>query len=587
MPIHVLDENLVKRIAAGEVIERPVSVVKELLENSIDAKSTRIEIRIDEGGIANILVSDNGIGIAKDDISKLLHRHSTSKINSEDDLDSILTLGFRGEALYSIASVTHLRIKTRHRDETEGTELFSRDSKITIETVSAPIGTTIEATGLFHNTPARKKFLKSPSAEYQRIAEVVARYVLAYPEISFELSHNGRSTLKSLGGSPQDPLIALWGANVTAQMLPIDFRANDVRITGFVSNPSISRTTRKDISIFLNGRLVRDSGISFAIERAYQNVLPSGRFPIVIMKIAMPPQDVDVNVHPNKREVRLSDPKSMFSYVNASVDRALGMYRPLKMPDTSFEPPMYSEPKSGYRSDTIESIENIARELPADVFYPDQDYKKEPQPLFKGEIAPRSIQRGDVIEYLGTYLVFEDGADLVLVDFHNLHERILFEQMEDADRNNNKPVLSQKLMFPESFTLPPDLAVIAEDESEFLNRIGFEIEPFGSGAFILRSVPHFLKDSAVAQALIDILTEASSEKTSKTGNVDLHRNIKISAACKSAVKAGKRLKPEEMDYILNHAHDAKYMTCPHGRPTMIKLPREFFDGKFKRKSHEV
>ncbi|MFH1515194.1 MAG: DNA mismatch repair endonuclease MutL [bacterium] len=589
MSIQVLPENLVKRIAAGEVIERPVSVVKELIENSIDAGATRIEVKIEEGGIANITVIDNGCGISKEDIPKMLHRHSTSKILSEDDLESILTLGFRGEALYSIASVTKLRIRTRCKGENEGSELVSEGGKVSVNTISAPEGTTIEASGLFYNTPARFKFLKSASSEYQRIAEVVSRYVLAYPEISFELNHNGRNTLKSLGGSPQDPLIALWGAKVTSRMLPIDFRAGEVHVSGFVSSPEVSRGTRKDISVFINGRLIWDSMILTAIERPFVNVLPPGRHPVAIVKIAMSPQDVDVNVHPNKREVRLANPKEIFGDVHVAVDRALSMHEPLKSPgqetlliDSEGEVRRTFRGSFGRRTDT--AFQPTTEYLPPEVIYTDQERSGEAEPLFKGEIAPRSVRRGEVVEYLDTYVVFELGDDLVIVDFHNLHERILFEQMLDAAERKNDGVLSQKLMFPESFTLPPDLAQIVETEGEFINRMGFEIEPFGDGAFIVRSVPHFLKDSNPAETVLDILVEVSEEAGKNPSPVDLKRQFMASAACKAAVKAGSKLKPEEIDFIIRNAGDARYMTCPHGRPTMIKLDRDFFDKRFKRKS---
>jgi DNA mismatch repair protein MutL len=591
MPIQILPESLVKRIAAGEVIERPLSVVKELLENSIDAGSSRIEIKLEEGGIESITVIDNGSGIPKDDIPKLLHRHSTSKIVTEDDLYTISTLGFRGEALYSIASVTKLRIRTRHHDDTEGTELVSEDGRIEIHTISAPIGTTIESTGLFYNTPARRKFLKSPSSEYQKIAEVVTRYVLAYPSISFELLHNGKSVLKSLGGSPQDPLIALWGAKVASQMLPVDFRAGEIRITGFISSPALSRTNRKDITIFVNGRLVRDSTIAASIERAYHGNLPPGRFPIAILKIELPSTEVDVNVHPNKKEVRLADPGAIFKDVQVAIDRALALTRPLKSPTGGTIIPETGEvirgggqgaSQGGYH----QSWHGSARELPAEVFFPGMEQESQTEPLFSGEIVPRTIRRGDVIEFLDTYLAFEDGGELAIVDFHNLHERILFEEMQDAERSSGASVLSQKLMFPESFTLPPHLAQIVEEESEFLNRMGFEIEPFGSGAFILRGVPHFLKDAQAADAVLDILTEVNREIGASHSPGDFTRHFKATAACKAAVKAGARLKPEEIDFIIRHAKDSRYLTCPHGRPTLIKLDREFFDRRFKRRSHE-
>jgi len=588
MPINVLSETLVKRIAAGEVIERPVSVVKELLENSIDAKSTRIEIRIEEGGIAGITVIDNGCGISRDDIPKLLSRHSTSKIANLDDLESILTLGFRGEALYSIASVSKLRIRTRCKDENEGSELISEDGNVTINTISAPVGTTIDANGLFHNTPARRKFLKSASAEYQRIAEIVSRYVLAYPEISLELYHNGRNTLKSLGGSPQDPLIALWGAKVTSEMLPVDHRKGEIHVTGFVSAPSISRSNRKDITIFINGRLIKDPALTMAIERPFFSVLQQGRHPIAILKIQMPPSDVDVNVHPNKKEVRLANPKEIFSAVYAAVSNALEMHRPLKNPDDANI--SLPEDKRITLPDITPSPHDVhfqpqTEMLPPDVVFIDQDISKEPPPLFEGEIAPKSIRRGDVIEYLSTYLVFENDDELVIVDFHNMHERILFEEMRLAEENKGDFVLSQKLMFPESFTLPPHLAQIVESESEFLNRMGFEVEPFGDGAFIIRGVPHFLKDASPSDTLLDILNEVNQETGQTPTPADFTRHFMASAACKAAVKAGARLKPEEIDFILRHTHDARYITCPHGRPTMIKLDRDFFDRKFKRKSH--
>jgi len=579
MPINVLPEDVIKRIAAGEVIERPVSVVKELIENSLDAGAKRIEIRIESGGIEGITVIDDGSGISRNDVYKLLKRHSTSKINSEEDLYSISTLGFRGEALYSIASVTRLRIRTRAQDETEGTELISEDGKTTISPVSAPVGTTVEATGLFYNTPARRKFLKSATAEFTRIADVVSRYVLAYPSISFELVNNGRSALHSLGGGPDDPLIALWGSRTASDMLPIDYRSERISISGFASSPSLSRSSRKDITIFVNGRLVKDGSISLAIEKAFENVLKPARYPIAILKIEISPSDVDVNVHPNKREVRFANPGEIFSVVKAVCEKAIRMHRPLTHPQSgiTLDEPEIKRPANEQDSITMDN--------PEEAIFPDEELRKPVQVLFKGQPVSIPFRRGEVVEFLNTYLIFEDSDELAIVDFHNLHERILFEEMNDAESAGERMVPSQKLIFPESFSLPPDLAYILEENSEFISRMGFNVEPFGSGAFILRAVPHFVKDASAAGMLIDILREILDESTEKASPADFNRRFKISAACKSAIKAGTKLKPEEIEFLLRNATDARYMNCPHGRPTIIKLDRSFFDSRFKRRSN--
>lgn len=579
MAINILPEDVVRRIAAGEVIERPVSVVKELIENSLDAGATRIEIRIEAGGIEGITVIDNGCGIQKEDIPKLLNRHSTSKIKNEADLYSISTLGFRGEALYSIASVTKLRIRTRAKGEAEGTELISENGRILINSVSAPVGTTVEATGLFHNTPARRKFLKSPSSEFVRIADVVARYVLAYPKISFELINNGKTVFHSYGGGSEDPIIAIWGARVAAQMLPIDYRSEKICVSGFISAPSLSRSTRKDITIFVNGRLIKDSSITLAIEKAFENILKPGRYPIAIVKIQIRPSDVDVNVHPNKREVRFANPNEVFSIVKATCEKALRMHRPLMRPDSS--PTQHDSLANSH--DDIQCLEKNL-EL-SDNFLTHDNLQKNIEGLFKIPLQPIHIKQGEVIEFLNTYLVFEDSGELAIVDFHNLHERILFEEMNEAEKPCEKMVVSQKLIFPETFALPPDLAEAIEDNFDFITRMGFDVEPFGNGAFILRAVPHFVKESSAAELLIDILRATLDENFDKSQPFDFRKRFKITTACKSAIKAGTKLKPEEIQFLLRHATDARFMNCPHGRPTIIKLDRSFFDSRFKRKSN--
>jgi DNA mismatch repair protein MutL len=363
-------------------------------------------------------------------------------------------------------------------------------------------------------------------------------------------------------------------------MLPVDYRSAIASISGFISSPTISRSSRKDITIFVNGRLVKDSAIQLATEKAFENVLKPGRFPIAILKIAVPPDNVDVNVHPNKREVRFVDSQAIFRAVQAACEKTLRMHSPLTRPqtmplpdETSFEKPAQVQQNA------------LTTELPAEVIFQDDEFQKTPTTLFRSHPAQSLLRHGEVIEYLNTYLVFEDSGELTVVDFHNLHERILFEEMEDAERSETGGVPSQKLMFPESFTLPPDLAQILEENFDFINRMGFEVEPFGSGAFILRAVPHFIKHDSVAEALIDILRETLDESSGSPVLMDFRRRFKISTACKSAIKAGKRLKPEEMEFLLRHATDARYMNCPHGRPTIIKLDRSFFDSRFKRRSN--
>ncbi len=621
--IHKLPQDIIRLIAAGEVIERPVSVVKELIENSLDAGARHIEIRIENGGMASIVVRDDGHGIPSEQVSLLLERHTTSKISDEADLNSIITLGFRGEALYSIAAVSDVILSTRHRDEDTGTCLAYENNEKNIESISWPGGTQVESLRLFHSTPARKKFLRSEAAEYSRIGSLVSSYALAYPDIAWRLEHNGRQTIRTPGtGNLEDVLVAIYGADTARKMLPVDHERGPVKITGSISSVEIHRARRTDQIIFLNGRLIKDPGITSALERPYVQFLPHGRHPIAVLKINCDPTEVDVNVHPHKREVRLANPRAITGTVYHAVMSTLEKNHPIhggtqdtvatdietvsideKTGEVFPSAPPATEPTADHQRPPVDAEERewAIRESK-------HRHTSEWQPEEQSEriqiLSPRSPQTphqypsfddielpddlppaGHTIQFANTYLIYNQGQTIYLIDQHNLHERILFEEF--TKREDSAAIISQALLFPLQVNLPPSLAGLVVEHMDEINSLGFDIDEFsdskstgGAQSFVIRAVPQALKDDPV-KTFTDLIERAvNDENISESGG--FRRAFIVNLSCKSAIKAGQKLTDEEIGFLIEHIGDGTYFTCPHGRPTIIRLDEEWFRRAFKR-----
>ena len=588
MAIKVLSEQLASQIAAGEVVERPASVVKELVENAIDAGATTINVDIRNGGRTLIQIADNGHGIESQEVETAFLRHATSKLKDSASLASIATLGFRGEALAAIASVSKVTVVTRTRADQSGTRIELEGGHISSrDMVGAPSGTVIAVENLFFNTPARLKFLKSITSEKRAIDEFITRVSLAYPQIRFRLTHNGRVTFQTNGGTLQDALIAVYGADIGRQFIEIgepdatdeETQSSSVTATGFISPPGLHRANRSHISLYVNGRWIKDQRLTYAIVEAYHTFLPSGRYPLAAIFITLPYEDVDVNVHPMKTEVRFRKHGQVFGVVQRSVRNTLLGTAPVRSVDSPFEQitstaawnqPLTGKPKPATDwSNWGEQGELGLRrpEPPPPVRNGAEMGVDNPQPEMPlgGERLP--IMR--VIGQVGRAYIISEGPDgMFLIDQHAAHERILFEQF--MLEWQKKTLVSQPLVTGLPVQLTPAQAALLEAHVVQLGEIGFSIEPFGPQTFMVRAVPALLAKIDPAQALHAMVDDLEDEDKLMQTQVEA---AMIKRACKTAaIKAGQVLSRTEMDALVRQLEACETPhTCPHGRPTLIHL----------------
>lgn len=585
MTIHVLPDQLASQIAAGEVVERPSSVVKELVENAIDAGATAITVDVRAGGRELIQVADNGDGIRADEVETAFLRHATSKLSSAEDLWAIRTLGFRGEALAAISAVSRVTVVSRAREAAAGVRLMLDGGLIVSrEPVGAPAGTVIAVENLFYNVPARLKFLKSATTEKRLIDEFVTRYSLAYPAIRFRLSHDGRVTFQTTGsGSTADVLLAAYGPDTTRQLIEVvppdaeqpetaaDNRRSPVIVRGYASDPALTYAGRNHIQLFVNGRAIRDSRLTFAVVQAYHTLLPAGRFPLALLFIEMPPEDVDVNVHPTKVEVRFREEGAVFGAVQRAVRAALLETAPARGLGGWPSGGQSLSGWAGYRPIGIET------DLPSnqlDIPWQLQGPAPEPAEIHMATVAP-ALQAGQrlpimrVIGQVGAAFIIAEGPDgLYLIDQHAAHERILFEQFLAQKRGQG--VASQGLVAAATVYLSPSQAHLVEEHLPLLSSLGFEIDPFGPNAFRIQAVPAMLARTDPAMALAAVVADLENETTPLQSQIEA---MVIKRVCKTAaVKAGQVLSREEMEALIQQleACDVPH-TCPHGRPTLIHL----------------
>ena len=584
MPIRVLSEEVASKIAAGEVVERPASVVKELVENSIDAGAREIKIEVRQGGRRLMRVTDDGTGIPADEVDLAFARHSTSKIASLDDLFAINTLGFRGEALASIAAVSQLTMVTKTADEDVGTLLRLEGGKITHrQKKGCPKGTVVTVENLFYNVPARLKFLRSEVTERKHIDSLVYRYAMAYPHLRFTLLNDGRLTFQSLGtGELYDVLIKVYGLEIAQQMIEVqsaetedvEGRTSDVgriSVYGYISAPSLHRANRSYMTFFVNGRWVQDRMLSYAVSEAYHTLLPTGRHPIVVLSLELDPSQVDINVHPTKSEIRFLDSSAVFTAVQKAVRRTLvdraTIPKVVSLPSWSAQELERRRRLVEAGSERRAQVE-LALEMqrPAGV--------EAPSPFEFTELAKLPPLRvlGQVAQ---TYIIAEGPEGLYLIDQHAAHERVLYERLM-AERAK-MAVTSQALLEPLTIELPLQSRAAMEENQELLRRLGFDIEPFGGDTYLVRAVPAILAKGDIGQAILEIVDELAESGTAEA----VEERALISLVCHSAVRAGQTLSLEEMrDLIRQLEGTTMPRTCPHGRPTMIhlsvaQLAREF------------
>jgi DNA mismatch repair protein MutL len=597
MPIIVLTDQLASQIAAGEVVERPASVVKELIENAIDAGAKTINVDIRGGGRELVQVADNGYGIGGSEVETAFLRHATSKLESAEDLKSIRTLGFRGEALAAIAAVSRVTAVSRSVDESAGTRLTLEGGKLTSkEIVGAPQGTVIAVANLFYNVPARLKFLKSVTTEKRLIDEYVTRYALAYPGIRFRLTHDNRITFQSIGGNLLDVLTAVYGPDTAKQLLalreqgrattPSSDMPATIEVSGYVAPPDLNWSNRNQITLYVNGRWIKDNRLTYAVIQAYHTLLPVGRFPLAVVFMSMPPEMVDVNVHPAKTEVRFRQANAAFGAIQRTVRQTLISDSPIPHA-THFssitDPALFAAGDQKGHVQTGDPIDTSELDLKWNTelstgFGTEGDSIESPQSTDGGGKLP--IMR--VVGQVGaSYIITEGPEGLYLIDQHAAHERVLYEKFMSAWEENGtqEGMVSQGLVSGIAVQLSPSQATILGDQLELMERIGFQIEPFGPNTFMVRSVPAMLTKLDPERSVQEVVEDL------ERGDAPLQSRIEsriILRVCKSAaVKAGQTLSRQEMEAMIRQLEGCRNPhTCPHGRPTLIhlsatQLAREF------------
>jgi DNA mismatch repair protein MutL len=578
MPIRLLPDHVASQIAAGEVIERPSSVVKELVENALDAGSDAITIKVLGAGKRLISILDNGAGIPADELGLAVSRHATSKLARAEDLFSITTLGFRGEALASIGSVSRMAVESRTDDEEVGSRIEVDGGKLgSQEQIGAPRGTRIVVQDLFYNVPARLKFLKTDNTERRHIESLVTRYALAYPDIRWQLVVDGKPSLLTSGnGDRREVLSALYGVDIAKQMLAVDFKEQDYRIHGFISPVSLTRSNRREITIFVNGRWVRDAAVTAAVLRAYHTLLMVGRYPIVTLFLEMPPEAVDVNVHPAKAEVRFREGDLVFTRVQRAVRRALLAYSPV--PEL--------RPKQFWGSEPQPNAGEAGENWPKAAEIPFPTRSDDPADPARVQIHTGSVE-GDRLPLLrlvgqvaATYLIAEGPDGLYLIDQHAAHERVLFEQL--MAQQNDEKVPAQTLLEPVNVVLPPEKARLLTEQLDTLQHVGFDVEAFGPNTFTVRAIPALIVGGDPEAALNVVVEDFEDDETPLAAANEARITARI---CKRmAVKGGQLLSVEEQQALLRSLEACQSpRTCPHGRPTMIHLSADLLERQFGRR----
>lgn len=548
MNIHILDKTIAERIAAGEVVERPASVIKELIENAIDAGASAIAIEIREGGVALMRVSDNGNGMSRDDALLAVERFATSKIASYDDLRAIRTLGFRGEALPSIAAMAQLEILTRTKEDIEGTRLRFENGDKRLEISGAPIGTQVIVRNLFYNAPARKKFLKPPLREAELIQKTVMLYALAYPPIAFRLSVDGRETLMAPAQSPLERIGAVWGREVASEMLALDYASVDLRVRGFVSRPTLARASRDWQTFFVNGRPIRSGLLAVMLERPYAGRLPPQRHPLAVIHIDVDPQLVDVNVHPRKAEVRFYQERAIYGVVAQAVEQALGEFPLLPSVPSDWS---FAQPLDG----TAETLHEA-----------------------RTDYATGSWRA--VAQIHNTYILAQTPDGMVIVDQHAAQEQIFYERLTN-DGGQRTEAGDQRSAVGNQISVMPQEADLLKSHLDEYRSLGIDLEPFGQNTFRINALPAFV--SLNANEFITTLLQEHEKYHALDGDA-LRDKLAAKAACISAIKAGDALSIEQQQRLLDELMQIySPATCPHGRPTFINLRLEELERRFLRR----
>ena len=567
--IQQLSRQLINQIAAGEVIERPASVVKELVENSIDAGATRVEVEISKDCL-DIRVSDNGSGIHPDDIELAFSKHATSKISSAEDLFDIHTMGFRGEALASIISIAKVICTTRTKDLETGMRVECEESNVKKSPCGCAIGTTMEVKNLFYNTPVRQKFLKSERVELSYIAEILQSIAIANPHVAISLINEGKTPLKTSGsGDLLCVLTEIYSNSIANELKKIN-KSDDlskIKITGYCSTPDFTRSTKKSIHVFVNNRVVKCPVILKAIDTAYKNMLPNGKYPFVCLNLELQPKDVDVNVHPTKKEVRYQNPNQIFNFVYSAILDALSSYKKEETPISETVIPF------AQNYNTITQTNEIQESKDDDTVYVSEEKFEEIKQtntkhfdLNVNQInldIPQTAQIQETINIIGqyrnTYIIFEEDTELKIVDQHIADERYIFEKLQNELKNTEIP--SQLLLISDVIELEPADVVLIKENEDKLKKFGFGIEQISQKEIVFKKIPQAIAHIKVKDIISDILENLHSDLD------NLEEKMLVTMSCKAAVKAGAELNLWQMEELIKKWKTTKLpYTCPHGRP---------------------
>jgi len=611
--IKILPENVVNKIAAGEVVQRPESVVKELLENSIDAAALNIELHVKRAGKSLIHVIDDGSGMSEEDAILCVQKHATSKINSFEDLEAIYTLGFRGEAISSIAAVSQLEIRTETHDDEIGTYIRFESGEIIREKGSFPKGTSVSVKNLFYNTPARRNFLKTDATELKHIIDTFNKISLSHPEISFKFFNEDDLVFDYKSGSLEDRISQVFADNMLDALIPVEERTDFANLYGFVGKPSMLKKSKGEQYFFLNNRYVVSRQINHAVFTAYENVLEKGDYPFFILFMDIDPHKTDVNVHPNKLEVRFDDEKNIYNFVLAVIKKSLGTYD--LVPSMMFtevtsetekikvdnyarsrndfsDRPNFNSRLSVARTDfSDKDIDLIFSSVTNDITKPLQQEKRE-SPLEKNltEILHKPNKEtaeteGDSVSFVfqlhNKYILSQIKTGLMIVDQHVAHERILYEKA--LKRLENDLPFSQQLLFSRTIETDPATYALIKEVEPYLKRLGFALKFSGKNKIIIEGVPDDIKPGSEGKILLDIVDEYAVNQREK--QLEVRDNLAKSYSCKTAIKAGDKLSESEMKLLIDQlfATSMPYV-CPHGRPIVVKISLTEFDRRFGRTS---
>ena len=606
--IKILSPQLANQIAAGEVVERPASVLKELVENSLDAGATRIDIDVEQGGVKLIKIRDDGHGIPEHQLALALSRHATSKIDNLDDLEAVATLGFRGEALASIASVSRLTL-TSNSGDSSGWKAVSegRDMAVELQPAAHPQGTSVEVRDLFFNTPARRKFLRTEATEYNRIDDSIKKLALSRMDVAFSLRHNQRAQLNlrpAISQAEQEKRVAdICGPAFMKEALYVDNDRTGIRLWGWMGLPTFSRSQTDLQHFFVNGRAIRDKVVSHAVRQAYQDVLYHGRHPAFVLFLEVEPADVDVNVHPTKHEVRFRDSRSIHGFVYSTLNRALSEDRPqdhLHSSGATLRSDQDAEQSAGQSSIQFPSAQGLVgqsydgKSSASNSYGAQPSYSGErygintPMAVYQGLYATEMPSAPDdippmgfaIAQLKGIYILAENTQGLIVVDMHAAHERIIYERMKTAF--DDQGLVSQPLLVPESLAVSQREADMAEQSGEVFAQLGFLVERAANESIIVRQIPAILRGSEVEALLRDVISDLIEHGTSE--RIRHHINEILSTmACHGSVRANRKLTVPEMNGLLRDMEATERSgQCNHGRPTWSQLTLDELDKLFLR-----